>query len=98
MTVAFNAQTAGDLKATIQFEFSGNQKGEWFLSIGSGKCHFHEGKLDSPTLTIKAPSEVLLAIGNKEIDEEQAIQEGNYNIDGDLDLQARMKSLFVGLG
>jgi hypothetical protein len=59
---------AGDLEATIQFEVTGRQTGDWFLSIDIGKCTYHEGKVNSPNLTIKTPSEVCLAIANKEMD------------------------------
>jgi putative sterol carrier protein len=94
MAVSFNSQAAGDLKATIQFEVTGKQAGDWFLSIENGKCTYHEGKVDSPTLTIKTPSEIWLAIANKEVDGQQAFMEGKYTVAGDITLLMRMKSLF----
>ena len=54
----------------------------------------NEGKADSPILTIKTPSEVWLAIGNKEIDGQKAFMKGKYVAEGDLSLLIRMKSLF----
>jgi multimeric flavodoxin WrbA/putative sterol carrier protein len=94
MAVSFNSQAAGDLKATIQFEVTGKQAGDWFLSIENGKCTYHEGKVDSPTLTIKTPSEIWLAIANKEVDGQQAFMEGKYSAQGDMSLLMRMKNLF----
>jgi putative sterol carrier protein len=96
MALTFNAQTARDLKATIQFELSGKQTGDWFFSIESGKCVYHEGKVDSPTLTIKTPSEIWLAIANGELDGQQSFMEGKYTAVGDMALLMRMKSLFGG--
>ena len=81
MAVTFNAQAGGDLKATIQFKVAGKQPGNWFLSIEGGKCTFHEGKVDSPTLTIKTPSEIWLAIANGALDGRQAFMEGKYTFD-----------------
>jgi putative sterol carrier protein len=94
MAVSFNPQAAGDLKATIQFEVTGKQAGDWFLSVENGKCMYHEGKANSPTLTIKTPSEVWLAIANKEMDGQQAFTEGKYTATGDMNLLIRMKTLF----
>jgi multimeric flavodoxin WrbA/putative sterol carrier protein len=94
MAATFNSQAAGDLKATVQFEVTGKQTGDWFLSIENGKCTYEEGKTNAPNLTIKTPSQVWLAIANKEMDGQQAFMEGKYNAMGDMSLLMRMKALF----
>ena len=94
MAAAFNSQTGGDLKVTIQFEVTGRQTGDWFLSIETGKCTYNEGKTISPNLTIKTPSEVWLALANKEMDGQQAFMEGKFIATGDMSLLMRMKTLF----
>jgi putative sterol carrier protein len=94
MTATFNAQAAGNLKATIQFEVSGRQSGNWFLLIKDRKCILNEGKMASPTLTIRTPSDIWLAIANREIDGQQAFMEGKYVAQGDMGLLMHMKSLF----
>jgi multimeric flavodoxin WrbA/putative sterol carrier protein len=94
MAATCNGKVAGDLKATIQFEVTGKQPGQWHLSIENGKCTYHEGKTDNPTLTIQTPSEVWLAVANKKIDGQQAFMEGKYTVQGDIDLLMRLKSLF----
>jgi multimeric flavodoxin WrbA/putative sterol carrier protein len=97
MSRIFNPQAAGDLKATIQFEVTGKQSGNWFLTIADGKCSYREGKAASPTLTIKSPSEVWLAIANKELDGAKAFMEGKYTASGDMGLMMKMKIYFGGL-
>jgi multimeric flavodoxin WrbA/putative sterol carrier protein len=94
MAASFNSQAAGDLKATIQFEVVGKQTGDWFLSIDIGQCTYHEGRANSPNLIIKTPSEVWLAIANKEMDGQQAFMGANYTATGDMSLLMRMKTLF----
>ncbi len=94
MSRMFNPQAAGDLKATIQFEVTGRQPGNWFLTIAEGKCTYQEGKVASPTLTIRTPSEVWLAIANKELDGAKAFMEGKYTTNGDMGLMMKMKSYF----
>ncbi|MDI7260681.1 MAG: SCP2 sterol-binding domain-containing protein [Thermodesulfobacteriota bacterium] len=94
MAATFNSEAAGDLKATIQFEVTGKQPGIWFFSIENGRCIYNEGRVDSPALTIKTPSEVWLAIANREMDGQQAFMEGKYTAIGDMSLLMRMKNLF----
>jgi putative sterol carrier protein len=94
MAATFNFQAAGNLKATIQFEVTGKQSGNWFFSIENGRCIYNEGRVDSPALTIKTPSEVWLAIANREMDGQHAFMEGKYTATGDMGLLMRMKSLF----
>ncbi len=94
MAASFNPQAAGDLKATIQFEVTGRQTGDWLLSIDIGKCTYNEEKATSPDLTIKTPSEVWIAIANKEMDGQQAFMEGKYTATGDMSLLMRLRSLF----
>lgn len=94
MAATFNKEAAGDLRAIIQFDVTGAQPGHWFLSISEGNCTLEAGQADSPTVTIKTPSEVWLAIANKELDGQQAFMEGKYAIQGDINLMMRLKSLF----
>jgi putative sterol carrier protein len=94
MAATFNSQAAGNLKATIQFEVTGKQTGNWFLSIENGKCAFREGKVNDPDLTIQTSSEVWLAIANRELDGQRAFAEGKYTATGDMSLLMRMKNLF----
>lgn len=94
MSGIFNPQAAGDLKATIQFEMTGKQPGNWFLTIADGKCTYQQGKAASPTLTIKTSSEIWLAIANKELDGAKAFMEGKYTANGDMGLMMKMKIYF----
>jgi len=96
MAATFNAKEAGEMKTVIQFEVTGKQTGNWFLSIESGKCTCHEGLADAPALTIKTPSETWLAIANRETDGQRAFAEGKYSAQGDMALLMRMKNLFGG--
>ncbi|MDH4266390.1 MAG: SCP2 sterol-binding domain-containing protein, partial [Deltaproteobacteria bacterium] len=94
MAVTLKPEMAGDLKATIQFDVSGRQAGQWYYEIADGYCAFREGQLDHPTLTIHTPSEVWLAISRGELDGAKAFMEKRYSAEGDLSLLMRLKSLF----
>ncbi|HME44033.1 MAG TPA: NAD(P)H-dependent oxidoreductase [Syntrophorhabdales bacterium] len=94
MAMTFNASAAPDLRATIQFDVTGKQPGEWFLSIQDGACTYNEGHASSPALTIKTPSEVWTAIASKQKDGQEALMAGEYKVEGDFSLLMRLNSLF----
>jgi len=96
MSITLNSEVAGNLKAVIQFAVTGKQPGNWFLTIENGRCAFNEGISPQPSLTIKTPSDVWLAIANREIDGQQAFLEGKYTADGDMALMMNMRNLFSG--
>jgi multimeric flavodoxin WrbA len=95
MAATYNPQVIPGLKAVIQFDVTGKQTGDWFLAIENDKCTFNDGTHAEPTVTIKTPSEVWLAIVNKELDGQQAFLEGKYKVEGDMGLMMNLKSLFV---
>ncbi|MCP4139890.1 MAG: hypothetical protein GY755_06310 [Chloroflexi bacterium] len=94
MPTAFNAEAAGDLVADIQFDVSGTEPGTYHLHIESGTCQFHEGEAASPSLTIKTPSEIWLAISRGEMDGQTAFMEQKYTVEGDFSLLMKMNQLF----
>jgi len=98
MPLAFNAQAAGDLQAVIQFDVSGREPGQYYLYIAKGKCSAFEGKHPDPTLTIHTPSEVWVAISRGELQGMQAMMQGKYSINGDLNLMVRFNELFSVTG
>jgi putative sterol carrier protein len=94
MPTAFNAKTAGDLKATIYYHVTGEEPGDYYLEIANGRCIFHEGTPSSPTLTIETPSDVWVAISIGELNGRQAFMKQQYTASGDLGLLMKLNSLF----
>lgn len=94
MPTAFNAKTAGDLIADIQFHVTGNEHGDYYLRIANGQCTFHEGVSNSPRLTIDTPFEVLVAISEGEIEIQQAFMEQKFSASGDISLLLKLDQLF----
>jgi multimeric flavodoxin WrbA/putative sterol carrier protein len=95
MSSNFNREVGSDLQATIQFEISGQQSGNWYFSISNGHCSVKEGKVENPTLTIKTPSEIWIAIINKQLNPQQAFMEQKYVAEGDFSLLVQMEELFL---
>ncbi len=94
MPTAFKPEAAAGLDCVIQFNFSGDEPGEWNVTIKDGACSVAQGQAASPTATIDAPSEVWLKIARKELDGAAAFMSGQFKATGDLGLLMRMGSLF----
>jgi hypothetical protein len=93
MPLGFNPEQAGDLEAVIQCEISGEDFTA-HLAIAGGACTHHEGPAEKPDLTIKAPSEVWLAIAKGEKDGQAAFMAGEYKAQGQMAVLMQMSRLF----
>ncbi len=94
MTLTFNPEKAGNLEAVIQFDLRGEVAGKYFLNIHQGKCAFHKGEHEKPTLTIKTPSDVWLKIARKEMNGAIAMMTGKYKTTGDASILLKMDKIF----
>jgi len=94
MPQAFNPEAAKDLKAEIQFLISGDDSGQWVLSISDNQCEVRPGRTPAPSLTIESPGEVWVKIARGEIDRPRALMEGLYKVRGDMSLLSRLPQLF----
>ncbi len=96
MPSVFNADAADDLDADIQFLVSGTEPGTYHLHISTGSCSFHEGEAVSPSLIIKSPSEIWLAISRGELDSQSTFMEEKHTVEGDFTLLITLNNLFKG--
>ena len=94
----FNKEAAGDLRTTIQFKLDGDGGGNIYLSIADQQCTATEGEIASPALTIIAPADVWMKMMRGEINHVQAMMNGFYKVDGDMDLLMKMGKLFSSPG
>ena len=94
MPSAFDPEAAGDLQAEIQFDISGQDGGQWVISISEGRCQIRNGAALAPTLTIKSSADVWVKIARGEIDRPKALMEGLYQVSGDLMLLSRLSRIF----
>lgn len=94
MTLTFDAAAAGDMEATIQFNVTGDEPGIYHLRIAGGDCIFHLGATGAPTLTITTPPDVWFKVSRGELDAQNALMQGLYQVQGDFSLLMRMGTLF----
>ncbi len=94
MPGAFQADKAGGANATIQFNFSGAEPGNYTAKIADGKCEVSEGNSDAATVTINSPSDVWLKIMRRELDGATAFMSGQFTFTGDMGVLMQMGSWF----
>ena len=97
MSMGFNPQGAGDTKAVIQFDFSGEVEGSCHFRIENGGMAALPGVGDCPDLVIKTPFNVWLDIMAGRLDGQQAFMEQKYQVSGDVAILMQLKQLFSRL-
>jgi len=85
---------AHNFSAVYQFDVSGTENFTAHLVIANGQATFHDGPADKPSIIIKTPAEVWLAIARKELNGTTAFLSGQFRIQGDLGLLIKLKTLF----
>ncbi len=94
MPGAFQPDRAAGVNATIQFNFTGGEPGNWTVKVADGKCDVSQGTADSPTVTINSPSDVWLKISRRELDGATAFMSGQFTFTGDMGVLMQMGSWF----
>jgi putative sterol carrier protein len=94
MALVFNPAAANGLHAVLQFQFTGDEPGQYFLTIADGTCRFAEGESPSPDMTIIADAAVWKAISSGKLDGQTAFMQGKYKANGDFRLLMKLDSLF----
>jgi FMN-dependent NADH-azoreductase/putative sterol carrier protein len=94
MEAAFNPQKAADVRAVIQFIFSGQVKGECFFTMQEGTFRSETGRAGRPDMTVYSPFEVWMDIITGKADGQQKFMEEEYRAEGDLSLLMRMGEMF----
>lgn len=90
----FNPEAAEGVNATVQFHFTGEQAGEWILTIADGKCTTNEGTIDNPTLTMTVDGATYVKIIQGEINAMQAFMQGLVVVKGDMMLAMKFPAYF----
>jgi multimeric flavodoxin WrbA/putative sterol carrier protein len=94
LSMGFHPEKVEDLKAVIQFEFSGETGGPCHVLIQDGRIQATAGPAERPDLTIETPFEVWMDIMTGKRDGQEAFMAQAYRIKGDPSLLMRMGDLF----
>ena len=94
MSSGFNPQRAAQLKAVMQFDFSGQAEGICHFEIEDGRIAAKEGPAAKPDLTVNSPFEIWMDIITGEANGQMMFMQQKFTASGDFSLLPRMKELF----
>ncbi|MGH2625534.1 MAG: SCP2 sterol-binding domain-containing protein [Anaerolineales bacterium] len=90
----FLPEKAQGVEAVIQYRFTGDQAGEWVMTISGGACQVAPGTAPNPKLTITASAQDYVAIATGKLDAMSAFAAGKLKLQGDLPLAMKLMGLF----
>ncbi len=91
---AFQADKARGVHATYQWELSGPNGGEWWLSVDDGTYKTGRGKINNPNVTFAASDEDWVAMSNKTLKVPWAYLTGRLKIQGSYTLVKELDEIF----
>lgn len=91
---AFQPEKAPGLEAVIQYHLTGEEGGDWIISIHDDKCTVQEGISDNPKMTLTADAREFRDILLGKMDGMAAFMQGKLKLSGDLNLAMKLTSYF----
>ncbi|UCC86709.1 MAG: SCP2 sterol-binding domain-containing protein [Anaerolineales bacterium] len=95
MPEAFLADKAGDLRATFQFDLSGEGGGNWSVIVADRTCTVVEGRADKPDVTVSMTAEDYVKMTSGELQPVVAFMQGKIRLQGDMNLAMKVQELFA---
>jgi putative sterol carrier protein len=92
----FRPQQAKGVDAIIQFDVTGSECFQGYLTVKDGACTYTEGLASHPTLTIKTPADVWVKLTTGQLSPQTAFLKRAFQVQGDMMLLMRMGQMFGG--
>jgi len=81
----FQPKMAGNFRAIIQFNFSGEESSHWVLTIADGRCTVTEGMVEAPDATVSMAAADFIGINSGDIPAPEIFWGGLIDIEGDVE-------------
>jgi putative sterol carrier protein len=94
MPSAFMPDKAGDMDAIIQFNLTGEEASDWFVTIKDKTCKVEEGVNEEPTMTLSADSQDYKDIVTGKLNAMNAFMQGKVKLQGNLNLAMKFAEIF----
>jgi putative sterol carrier protein len=89
----FQADKAGDINMTIQFELSGDGGGQWYAEIKDGSMKVEQGSAASPSATLRMDADDFAGMSRGDVNPMMAFMSGKIKVEGDLSSVMKFQSL-----
>ena len=90
----FKADKAGSFDASIQFDLSGDDGGQWYVVIANGNAAVEEGTADDPNAVIRMNASDFADMMSGDLDPMNAFMMGKVKVEGDLNTVMKFQTLF----
>ncbi|MFW5696221.1 MAG: SCP2 sterol-binding domain-containing protein [Phototrophicaceae bacterium] len=94
MVDGFQPEKAEGVDATIQFDLSGDNGGQFYVVIKDKTVASHEGMAENPKMTLKADADDYYKVASGQMNAMQAFMSGKIKISGDMSLAMKMQNMF----
>jgi multimeric flavodoxin WrbA len=94
LSMGFHSDGAGDTRALLQFNFSGEVEGKCHFRIENRQIKAVSGSAENPDLIIDTPFDVWMDIMTGKADGQQMFMAQKYQVKGDLSLLMGMSKMF----
>lgn len=91
---AFIPEAAEGENVVIQYRLSGEESGDYIITIQDGVCTTAEGISDNPNMTLSADSQDLKDVLLGRANGMQYFMQGKLKLSGDLNLAMKLTSFF----
>lgn len=91
---SFIPERAVGVNAVIQYKLSGEEGGNWIVTIKDGKCTVTEGLAEKPNLSVSANAKDFRDVLTGKLDGMMAFMQGKLRVTGDLNLGQRLLTMF----
>jgi putative sterol carrier protein len=90
----FNAGASKGVKATYQFDLTGDNGETFHVNIDDGTCQVCDGAAGGPNITITMAASDYVDMINGKLNPQMAFMGGKLKIKGDMSLALKMQQLF----
>ncbi len=91
---AFMPEKAAGVETVVQYHLTGEEGGDWIITIKDGACKVTEGIAENPKMTMTADAKEFGNILLGKMDGMAAFMQGKLQLKGDLNLAMKFTSFF----
>ncbi len=96
ITENYDSEAMSDFNATVLFELSGDNGGNYHLIFADGEANYGEGTVEDPTATIMMTAEDFKALTDGSLNPMAAFMQGKIKVTGDMSTVMKMQGMLSG--